>query len=128
MPLETRIVQTPSGTYRTYPVRILRVNPKRKRPALSESALERNKRITDFWGATAKKKHERRSNAIRIARRGPLSASVEAPCLFAKCQCTAILPRLHPPVLKNATSLDDIPANHVARIERWSGKTVQIKN
>lgn len=135
----SRIVQTPTGWYRTYPVRTLRVNAKRKKRALSQAAIERHKRIVYFWGATARNKHETRSRALQIARRGPLSAKFESMCLIPNCQCTAILPLLSPSdIFKwiNADallseivpklSLDDIPANHAARLERWSGKPVQI--
>ena len=67
MASKRRVVRTPNGDVEVWPVTIHRAVLDRRKKPVSAAAHRRAQRDTNFWGATAKSKHERRSNAIRIA-------------------------------------------------------------
>ena len=65
-----RVVRTPNGDRYVRRVTKHRAVLDRRPKPVTEAAHKRAERDTNFWGATAKSKHESRSNAIRVARRG----------------------------------------------------------
>ena len=112
------VVHTPNGNVRVLRHKRLRTIVRRKAQSLSPTALRRNARDTRFWGATAKTKHERRSNAMKIAWRGLLPAYLlrETPVSL-------------PPLLTGPIAHDAIPVNplsNLSALERWSGKPVAL--
>ena len=112
------VVPTPNGNVRVLRYKRLRTIVRRKRQPLSLEALLRNERDTQFWGATAKSKHERKSNAMKIALRGLLPAYLlrETPLSL-------------PPLLTGSKAHDDTPVNplsNLSALERWSGKPVAL--